>query len=468
MVKTLFATPFTPCYDNDFGTDGRAFIPEVWAQESLMVLEENLVAGNLVHRAFEDEVAEYGDVVNTRRPGRFTAKRKTDSDNVTIQDATAEKVQIKMNQHLHTTFLIKDGEMSKSMKDLVAEYLTPAVQSIANAADQIILNQAYQFMGNSVGQLGVDPGKSTVIAANTLMNTNKVPVGPGMRNFILTPGAEGALLDVSDFTKVNEAGDGGEALQNAMLGRKFGFDFYMDQNAPSIPATQTTQAAAVNKVGGYAIASTTMIIDGTSDVMLPGQWFSVVGDGTPQMILTATNTPTTVITFTPGLKRAVDNDAVITVMPYGAVDLTAGYAAGWVKDLTVKSFSDAPLAGQMISSGITAATVDTYGLIGAPTATNIALDREVQTALVNSQQLALGPSGDFCLGFHPNAIALVSRPLVTVDASFGANQFVASFNGLSMRVSMQYDGTAQGMLTTVDMLCGVKVLDPDLGVVMYG
>ena len=35
-----------------------------------------------------------------------------------------------------------------------------------------------------------------------------------------------------------------------------------------------------------------------------------------------------------------------------------------------------------------------------------------------------------------------------------------------MRVVITYDGTAQGHLVTLDMLCGVKVLDEDRGAVM--
>ena len=464
--KTLLSAVTPVAYDNDFDTDGRAFIPEVWAAESLMVLEENMVAGNLVHRDFQNEIAEFGDVVNTRKPGKFTAKRKIDSDSVTVQDATAEKVQVKLNQHLHTTFMIEDGAMAKSFKDLVTEYLKPAVVSIANAVDQIVLAQSYQFLGNVVGQLGVDPTKSTVIAADTKMNQNLVPGGVGVRNFILTPGAQGALLDESEFTKVNESGTV-DALYYAKLGSKFGFDFYMDQNTPSVPATQTTQAAAVNLTAGYAAATTTMVIDSTSDTLLAGQWFTVAGDMVPQMITAATGTPTTSIDFAPGLKSAVENNAVITVYPYGAVDLGAGYAAGWVKDIVTKTFTQAPLKGQMMSYGITAAR-DAYGLIGTPTIALSSLDRETQTLMADSAQLNLGPAGDYSLGIHRNAIALVSRPLVAVDSSYGANQAVLSYNDLSMRVSMQYDGNKQGMLVTVDTLVGIKTLDTDLGVVMLG
>jgi len=463
----LFAVPAITAFGNDFDTNGKAFVPEVWAQESLINLEENMVATNLVHRGFENVVASYGDVVNTRRPGEFVAKRKIDSDNVTVQDATAENVQVRMNQHLHTSFLIKDGEMSRSFKDLTAEYLTPAVQSLARAADQVVLNQVHQFQSNSVGKLGTDLTKSTVIAANTLMNTNKVPNSPGLRRFLLTPNAEGALLNVADFTRVNEAGDGGQALVNASIGRKFGFDFFMCQNTPSVPTGQTVQLASINN-GNIAKGSTVLTINDTSATFLAGQWITVAGDMTPQMILSATGTPTTSITITPGLKSAVVNDAVVTVYPYGQVDLSAGYDAGWVKDIVTKTFvaGTVPVAGQMLTHGTT--TLNKYGVIGDPETTLLSLDREVQTAMANNDRLNVGPAGEYCFAFHPNAVAFVSRPLAIVPSQFGARQAVASYNGLSMRVSMQYDGNKQGLLTTVDMLCGVKVLDTRLGCVIYG
>lgn len=465
MVKSMFilADCVEVAFANDFDTNNRAYVPEVWAQESLMVLEENMVAANLVHRSFDNEIAEFGDVVKTRRPGKFIATRKIDSDEVTIQDAEAEKVQVKLNQHFHTSFMIKDGEMTKSFKDLAAEYLTPAVKSIASAVDQSILATGYQFLDNQVGQLGVAPTKTTVIAANTLMNNNNVPNGTGARNFILSPNAEGALLDESEFTKVNEAGDGGEALQNAMLGRKLGFDFYMDQNTPSIASSQTTATRTIDKTGGYAKGVKTFVCDSPSSgegTLAAGQWITIAGDMTPLRVTAATSTS---ITTAQATRHAVADGATITIYPAGTVDLTAGYAAGWVKSLTVDGFSDAPLKGQMISAGS-----DVYGLIGSPSLTSIDLNRETQALLADGAALNLGPAGDYSLAIHPNAIALVTRPLITVPSEYGANQAVINYNGLSMRVSMQYNGTKQGMLVTVDMLCGIKVLDTALGCVMLG
>ena len=58
------------CYAND----NDAFVPEKWAMEGLMQLEENMVIANMVHRDFENEVARFGDTVNTRKPGEFEAE----------------------------------------------------------------------------------------------------------------------------------------------------------------------------------------------------------------------------------------------------------------------------------------------------------------------------------------------------------------------------------------------------------
>ena len=88
--------------------------------------------------------------------------------------------------------------------------------------------------------------------------------------------------------------------------------------------------------------------------------------------------------------------------------------------------------------------------------------------MADDAALNVGPAGDYSLAIHPNAIALVTRPLITVPSEYGVRQAVVNYNGLSIRISMQYDGNKQGMLVTADLLCGVKVLDANLGCIMLG
>ena len=114
-----------------------AFIPELWANESVAILVENMVVANLVHRNFSNQVARFGDIVHTRQQAEFIAKRKVNDDDVTVQNAEATDIQVPLDQHLHTSFMIKDGEESKSFKELTDTYLAPAVLSIARAIDPL-------------------------------------------------------------------------------------------------------------------------------------------------------------------------------------------------------------------------------------------------------------------------------------------------------------------------------------------
>ena len=63
---------FRPFYE-DYPT---AFIPEIWANEGLLILSEEMVMGNLVHRDFTNEIAKFGETVHTRKPGEFVGTRK--------------------------------------------------------------------------------------------------------------------------------------------------------------------------------------------------------------------------------------------------------------------------------------------------------------------------------------------------------------------------------------------------------
>src|SRR5260370_1147528 len=86
------------CYAND----NSAFIPAIWSQTGLAILEESMVMANLVHRDFENDIANFGDTVNTRRPGQFGIRRKTDATTLTQQDASATNVQVKLDQWFYT------------------------------------------------------------------------------------------------------------------------------------------------------------------------------------------------------------------------------------------------------------------------------------------------------------------------------------------------------------------------------
>jgi hypothetical protein len=173
---------------------------------------------------------------------------------------------------------------------------------------------------------------------------------------------------------------------------------------------------------------------------------------------------------------SANND--VYLVPMGAVALTehtvaggpAAYPAGYDKTIWVDG-TGVPQVGQLVSFNNGATLLDAeYCIIDVTVITPgtrwaITLDRPLEAALADGYTVGYGPGGDYNFAFTRGALALVNRPLAVPKVQ-GVQSGVASYNGLSMRVTMTYDGDKQGTLVTMDLLCGVKVLDEDQGAVL--
>ena len=98
--------------------DVSALIPEFWANESLLILEEEMVMGGLVNRNFENQIAREGEIVHVDKPAEFETERITKDDNVTDQDAVAGGVDVALNQYIDVSFVLKDEDMRKSFNEV--------------------------------------------------------------------------------------------------------------------------------------------------------------------------------------------------------------------------------------------------------------------------------------------------------------------------------------------------------------
>jgi hypothetical protein len=102
------------------------------------------------------------------------------------------------------------------------------------------------------------------------------------------------------------------------------------------------------------------------------------------------------------------------------------------------------------------------------TTTSLLLDRALEAALTDDLAVNIGPAGSYNFAFHRDAITLVTRPLQPPRPGTGALSAVVSDEGVGMRATITYNGSEQGHLVTLDFLLGVKVLDTNLGAVMFG
>jgi hypothetical protein len=199
----------------------------------------------------------------------------------------------------------------------------------------------------------------------------------------------------------------------------------------------------------------------------------VAGNDQPTYLTAKTDnaTDTTAVTLNEALKYATGAGAVITV--YKACDVKGDYSAGYTKEIVVDGWAATfePQVGQMIAFG-TGGSRHTYTIIesylSASGEQSILLDRPLEIALSDNDLAFPGPYGSFNFAFHRDALALVSRPLATPNNAFGVLSRVIADEGLAMRATMQYDGSAQGTRVTLDLLCGYAVLDTALGVVLLG
>lgn len=452
------------CYDNQLD----ALVPEKWANEGLAILTENMVMSNLVHRDFNDEVADYGDTVNTRKPGEFSIRRKTDADNVEVQDAISNNVQVKLDQHAHVSFVIKDGEATRAFKELVGMYLEPAMLANARAIDRSLLGRAYAF--NSVGRLGgldVTNGQQYVTEARKKLNDQKAHMSG--RNLILSSSSESALLNNPQFTKANERGDGGTALEEARLGRILGFDTWMSQNVSDV---SDEVEVAVGATAAAEARGTTGPL-GVSVVgyeAKPGEFVTIAGDD-QMTYATATVTgagDTTAIELNQKLKYGVAAGADVKV--YKAHMAKGAYGAGWSKGIVLDGNVETAQIGQLFATG-SGLTRKVYTIIEVDLGVGeytVHLDRPLENPIADDEFVFPGPEGAVNLAFHRNALALVSRPLALPMIGSGVNAAVINAGGVSMRVTMQYQGMMQGTLVTLDMLYGTAVLEDQLAVTMLG
>ncbi len=457
--------------------DNDALIPEIWSREALLTLMSNTIMAQLVHRDFSAQIANEGDVVNTSRPADFSGKRKTDADNVTDQDAISPNIPVPLDQHIHVSYVIKDGELSKALPDLLERYMEPAAREIAEKVDQVLCGQVARLVVDGSPQVG-QPGAVTelnvdnyILDADEALNDNRAPKFG--RYLVMSSRFNRAALGAEIVVEADKRGDQGTALREASVGRIYGFDSFMDQNVAHVNLADAETTAGVTdgaETEGSTVIETTVA---SADVTLAGgEYVVIAGSEYAHRIASAVDsTGDTDITLVEGITADVAAGAAVTVIK--ACDVKGAFAQGWAKEVVLDGFAanTGPQVGQVVTFA-TGASSHSYTVIAVTETTTteyaVLLDRPLDAALADNDLCYPGPWGSRSLAFTRDAIALVSRPLATVANQMGARSAVTSFDGLSMRVTMQYDSQSQGTRVTFDLLCGVAVLDERLAVVING
>lgn len=198
--------------------------PDIIAREALMVLRNNAVMANLVHRDFSEEfVAGVGDTITVRKPAAFEAKEFSAEDGITIQDATEDSVSVTMDKLLDVSFAVTSKQMSLDIADFSNQLLVPAMQAFADKIDKYLLGLGANVTNRTPATA---LAKDDIVDARALIK--RAPLTN--RSFVCGTDLEAKLLKTDLFVHADKVGDDGTALREASLGRKYGMDFYVDQN----------------------------------------------------------------------------------------------------------------------------------------------------------------------------------------------------------------------------------------------
>jgi len=264
-------------------------------------------------------------------------------------------------------------------------------------------------------------------------------------------------------------GDAGTALRTASLGSVYGLDSFMDQNVSwvDVGSAQVSTGVTDNAeaVGDTVIETT---VADSADIVA-GCYVVFGGEGKPYRVASKANDPVD-LTLTEGLAGPVGAAAAVTVYRVGEVNGTK--AADYAKEISLDGHdaNKGPQLGQWVTFG-TGASSHSYSVIAVTETTTtesaVLLDRPLDATITDGDSVFYGPAGGMNLAFTRDAVAMVNRPLVTVPSDTGARSFVASFEDLAMRVTMQYDSEIMGMRVTFDLLCGVAILDDRMAVAVY-
>lgn len=149
-----------------------------------------------------------------------------------------------------------------------------------------------------------------------------------------------------------------------------------------------------------------------------------------------------------------------------AVKVNGAVTAGAVK----LSIDGTSLTGKLVKGDLMQIDGKSYVVTedSANAASNAIANVKVAPALdaiADNADVTLIASHVANLAFHPMAFAFVTRPLV---APAGAESYVTTYNGVSLRVVRDYDITHKCEVLSMDVLYGFKTLYPELACRVLG
>jgi hypothetical protein len=236
-----------------------AVMPKILAQ-GLMALRQQAVGIGLVNSNWGPDVAKKGDTINVPLPSAIAATNVTAANTPPATPVIAPtSVAIALNQWVEAPMYLTDKDLGEiDAGGVINMQVSEAVKALANRVTSDLYAE-YKNVYGYVGTAGTTPfgaGVEVASATNVRKTLNRQLAPMSDRRLILDPDAEAVALGLRAFQDSAWRSDS-DGIKNGMIGRKLGFDVFMDQLVPT--HTSPALSAGALTVNGEHLAGVTTV-----------------------------------------------------------------------------------------------------------------------------------------------------------------------------------------------------------------
>jgi hypothetical protein len=403
--------------------------PDIIAKEAVMVLDNELVMAKKVFRGYEEDFSKrvngykIGDTLTIRKPTDFTVR---DGAVMSAQDVVEGSTSIVVNKRKGIDFEFSSQDLTLKVEQLSERVIKPAMVQLANQIDRDLM-ALYASVPSWVGTPGqtVNSYADFALAPKRLDN-GAVPTDD--RCAVLSPDDHWGLLGSQTALFIQDAARG--AYRNGSLGMIGGVDTYMSQNVPT------------HTVG---VATGTPLVKGAAQVST----YATVKDSNTQSLITDGWTASQT-----GILKAGD---VFTLAGVYAVNPVTKATLNYLREFVVISDADSDGTGNA-----------TFTI--SPAIITSGAQQTVSAAPADGAAIVVKGTGGTGYAqnmvFNKNAFSLVMVDLVAPPGAIEVGR--RSYKGTRVRVIPVYDGTNDVSKWRLDVLYGVKAIDPRQAVRLSG
>ena len=387
--------------------------PSIITKETLVILENNLVAAGKVNRQFENQFVKIGTTLTVRKPNRFTV---TNGPGLQIQNIVEPSTSITISNQQHVDFQFTSQDLTLTVEEFSERYLKPAAATLANSLDYGVLTNFNQVF-NEVGTPGTVPNAFSFLAqVGQRMDEGSVPQDG--RTLILNPAAYWAMANGLITLYVKSVA---EPALKGFLANIANFEIYLDQNIQQQTVGNYSGTPVVN---GAAQTGSQLVTNGWGASLTGlaniGDTFTIAG----VFAVNAQNRQSTgsLQNFVVTAVANSDSGGNATLSIYPSITTSGAY-----QTVSASPGNLAPIRGIAGNAGLSGSANTSY-------AQNI--------------------------GFVKDAFGLVTVPLeLPQGIDFGAREM---YKNISMRIIRAYDINNDVFPCRMDILWGTSTYYPEL------